>query len=98
MAAKIISIYIKTVEVIPTHGLSLLSNIAYPPIGGILLKVLNSKHKLKLKVNWSTFTWEQYADVIDGLNRLYPFIPRWKIEILWKISNEEEIIMAAEIV
>lgn len=98
LAAKIISIYIKTVEIIPAKGLSLLSNIAYPPIDGILLKNLNSKHQLKLKVNWSTFNWEQYHNVIDELNRLYPFIPKWQIEILWKISNEEEDIILTELI
>ena len=98
LAAKIISIYIKTVEVIPTKGLSLLSQIAYPPIDGILLKNLNTKHSLKLKVNWSTFEWEQYSNVIDELNRLYPSIPKWKIEVLWKISNEEDIVISDGII
>ena len=98
LAAKIISIYIKTVEVIPTKGLSLLSQIAYPPIDGILLKNLNTKHSLKLKVNWSTFEWEQYSNLIDELNKLYPSTPKWKIEVLWKISNEEDIIMVEEII
>lgn len=98
LAAKIISIYIKTVEIIPTKGLSLLSIIASPPIDSILLKNLNSKHQLKLKVNWSTFNWEQYANVIDELNRLYPLIPKWKIEILWKISNEEDVIVLNEVI
>lgn len=98
LAAKIISIYIKTVEVIPTKGLSLLSQIAYPPIDGILLKNLNIKHSLKLKVNWSTFEWEQYSNVIDELNRLYPSIPKWKIEVLWKISNEEDIVISDGII
>ena len=93
LAAKIISIYIKTVEVIPTRGLSLLSQIAHPPIDGILLKNLNTKHSLKLKINWSTFEWDQYSGVIDELNKLYPSIPKWKIEVLWKVSNEEDIII-----
>ena len=98
LAAKIISIYKKTVEVIPTKGLSLLSQIAYPPIDGILVKNLNTKHSLKLKVNWTTFEWEQYVNVIDELNKLYPLIPKWKTEVLWKISNEEDMIKSEEII
>jgi len=92
LAAKIISIYIKTVEVLPTKGESLLSQIAYPPIDGILLKNLNTKHQLKLKVNWSTFDRGQYVNVIDELNKYYPSIPKWEIEMLWKVSDKEEII------
>jgi hypothetical protein len=90
LAAKIISIYLKTVEILPTNGTSLLSVIAYPPIDGILLRNLNAKHDLKLKVNWSTFEWEQYVCIIDEINRLYPLIPKWKIEVEWSVSNEED--------
>lgn len=46
IAAKIISIYIKTVEVIPSKGQTLLSKVAYPPIDSILLKNLNGKYGL----------------------------------------------------
>ena len=93
LAAKIISIYIKTVEVLPTKGTSLLAEIAYPPIDGILLRNLNTKNHLKLKVNWSTFEWGQYVNVVEEINRLYPLTPKWKIEVEWMISNEEEPIV-----
>lgn len=93
LAAKIISIYIKTVEVLPSKGTSLLSEIAYPPIDGILLRNLNTKHHLKLKVNWSTFEWDQYINVVDEINRQYSITPKWKIEVEWKITNEEDAIV-----
>lgn len=93
IAAKIISIYIKTVEVIPTKGSSLLSEIKYPPIDSILLKNLNERHGLKLKTTWSTFKWADYEEKIDLLNHYYPGIPKWQIEVEWKVSNEEDLII-----
>lgn len=71
----------------------MLSEIAYPPIDGILLRNLNTKSHLKLKVNWSTFEWDQYVNVVEEINRLYPLTPKWKIEVEWMISNEEEAII-----
>jgi len=91
LAAKIISIYIKTVEVLPTKGQSLLAQIAFPPVDGILIKNFNTRHQHRLKLNWSTFTWQQYEEVIDQLYKHYPSVPGWKIEIEWSVSNEEEI-------
>lgn len=91
LAAKIISIYIKTVEVLPTKGEALLAQIAYPPIDGILLKNINKKHSTKFEVNWSTFSWQQYEKVIDKLQEHYSLIPGWKIEVEWSVSNEEAI-------
>ncbi len=90
LSAKIISTYIKTVEVIPTRGLSLLSEVAYPPIDSILLKNLNKKHDLKLKTNWSKFDWLDYEQKLDMLNLYYPGTPKWKIEVDWKVSNEDD--------
>ena len=90
LAAKIISIYIKTVEVLPKVGTSTLACIAYPPIDGILLKNINKKHHVHLKTNWSTFDWDQYEHVINTLNELYPSVPKWKIETEWCVSVDEE--------
>jgi len=92
VAAKIISIYIKTVEVIPSKGSSILAEVAYPPIDSILLQNLNRKHGLKLKTTWSTFKWPDYEEKINLLNQYYPAIPKWKIEVEWKVSNEEDSI------
>jgi len=89
LAAKIISIYIKTVEVLPTKGLSILSQVAYPPIDSILLKNLNTRHKIKSKTNWSTFKWSDYVQVIEFLQIHYPKVPGWKIEVEWKVSDDE---------
>lgn len=55
LAAKIISIYIKTVEVLPTKGQSMLSRIAHPPIDSILLRNIDAVKVGKMKTNWSTF-------------------------------------------
>jgi len=85
IAAKIISIYIKTVEVIPSKGESQLSTIAYPPIDSILLKAINLNQGLDLTPQWSTLNWEGYEKNIDILLGHYGNIPMWTIEKDWKI-------------
>lgn len=87
LAAKIISIYIKTTEVLPTKGLSLLAQIAHPPIDSILLKNINKTHKLKIKTNWSTFTWLDYEEMIERLFDIYPQPPYWMVESEWNSSQ-----------
>lgn len=86
LSAKIISIYIKTVEVLPTGGQSTLSKVAYPPIDGILLRRFNKKHNIKVIKTWSKFCWDEYIGVIDVLMLEYPNIPMWQIEALWKVQ------------
>lgn len=92
LAAKIISIYIKTVEVLPTKGLSLLSRVAHPPIDGILLRSLSSTAVGKMKANWSTFEWPEYESTINRILVEYHSVPGWKMEHCWKVSDEENII------
>lgn len=83
LAAKVISIYIKTVEVIPSKGLSTLSEVAFPPIDSILLKKINKVNNLSLDVIWSKYTWEQYIETIDKIVSLDPLQLMWKIESNW---------------
>jgi hypothetical protein len=85
LGAKIISIYIKTVEIIPTRGLSLLSRVAHPPIDSVLLKNINKKYNLNLDTAWSTFSWETYETVIDQVFEKYGSNPKWKIEVDWEL-------------
>jgi hypothetical protein len=85
IAAKIISVYIKTAEVIPTKGESRLSIIAYPPVDSILLKTINLNENLGLTHQWSTLDWKGYEKNIDILIGHYGNIPMWAIEKDWKI-------------
>ena len=89
LAAKIISIYIKTVEVLPTMGLSLLARVVHPPIDGILLRSISSTSVGKMKANWSTFEWPEYENTINRILIKYHSVPGWKIEHCWKVSDEE---------
>lgn len=91
IAAKIICIYIKTVEVLPKSGKSTLSKIAYPPIDSILLKKVNAKYKTGLKTTWSTFNWHDYERAIERILPLFPSDARWKIEVEWKVSDQEDL-------
>lgn len=89
LAAKIISIYIKTAVVLPTNGESTLAQVAHPPIDSLLLKGINAKHQLRLETNWSTFDWERYERMINELFLLYPALPYWRIEDVWMVGVEE---------
>lgn len=89
LAAKLISIYIKTVEVLPTKGKSKLSAIAYSPIDSFLLKNINYHLKLKLKTSWSTFNWQQYISTIEELKKIKKQQPWWKLEVYWSHPNRK---------
>jgi len=52
IAAKILSIYIKTAEVIPSMRGSKISKVAFPPIDRYLLSGLKSEIKIK-NISWS---------------------------------------------
>ncbi len=90
LAAKIISIYIKTVEVVPSKGESPLSHIAYPPIDSILLKSINTVYGLNLRHQWSTFDWERYEKTMLMIRQLFPDLPMWKIEINWNVGEAKD--------
>jgi hypothetical protein len=87
LAAKIISIYIKTVEIVPSKGESPLSLIAYPPIDSILLKRINAVYGLNLRHQWSTFDWERYEETILKLRQLFPDMAMWRIEVNWSVRE-----------
>jgi hypothetical protein len=93
LAAKIISIYIKTVEVIPTNGASTLSAVAFPPIDSILLRNINSKYKTKLNIRWSKFNWPAYISTIKALQQINGDRPMWQLESEWfnpkKVCNTQ---------
>lgn len=90
LAAKVISIYIKTVDVIPSRGESALSIIAYPPIDSILLKCINLKYGLDLKHQWSTFDWDKYEEVILKIKKHFDNTAMWKIEENWDFHCKKE--------
>ena len=85
LAAKLISIYVKTVEVIPTKGASYLSAIAYPPLDSILLKNIKAHYENDFDTNWSTFDWQKYINWIEFLKTIKQDEPWWKLEAYWCI-------------
>jgi hypothetical protein len=86
IAAKLVSIYIKTVEVLPTKGASRLSNIAFPPIDSILLNNLKKKSNLEItSVNWSKMEKGYFIDLINQLKAFIGDLPFWKLELYWKV-------------
>jgi hypothetical protein len=93
LAAKVISIYIKTVEVIPTKGASTLSAVAFPPIDSILLRNINSKYNKKLNIRWSKFGWPEYTLTIQALQQINGDRPMWQLESEWfnpkKVCNTQ---------
>lgn len=84
IAAKLISIYIKTVEVMPTRGESLLSKIAFPPIDSILLKNLIKNYGLSIpSTSWSKMEKEEFMALIDLLQNHNQQAPFWTLEAAW---------------
>jgi hypothetical protein len=83
LAAKLISIYIKVVEVIPSKGNSLLSKIAFPPVDSILLKQINKSNKIFKETTWSKYDWDNYLEVVQKLKTKNNNQPMWMIESNW---------------
>jgi hypothetical protein len=90
LAAKLISIYIKTVEVLPTGGSSHLSTVAYPPLDSILLKNVRKIHGIEEETNWSTFDWNKYIKWINFLRAIKKDEPWWKLEVYWSVEQSDE--------
>ncbi|MGN6802007.1 MAG: hypothetical protein ACTHJN_08885 [Ginsengibacter sp.] len=82
IAAKVISIYVKTAEVIPTKGLSAISKVAYPPVDSYLLKGLKIKSKA-----WSGLKKNEFLELIDYLEKIKGDQPFWKLEFYWDLNN-----------
>jgi hypothetical protein len=96
-AAKLLAIYLKSVVVLgPAHG-SRLSNIAHPPIDGILLSNLSRSKDLVSphKVDWATIRWtklgkEDYYKLIAELRAVLPGqLPFWRLEEYWTVTEEQ---------
>lgn len=85
ISAKIINIYIKTAEVLPSKGTSQISFYTHPPIDSILLKGVNKISNNKMAVNWSSFVKEDYLYVINTLRDMIKENPFCTIEYYWKI-------------
>ena len=82
IAAKVISIYIKTSEVIPSGGLSAISKVAIPPIDSFLLKGLKIKGKA-----WSSLNKEEYMKLVNDLEERLEGEPFWKLEFYWNLND-----------
>jgi hypothetical protein len=90
IAAKVVSIYLKTAEILPSKGLSNVSEVAYPPIDSVLLIKLNRKFKLELKSTaWSKFDKEDYTEVLQKLRKINLEIGGWQLEEWWDISKTD---------
>lgn len=89
IAAKVTSVYVKTYEVIPEKGMSLLSKVAFPPIDSFLLKKL-MKNKVEgvRRTNWSTFKDAEYIELIDALRNYMGDKPFWMLEKDWDVNDD----------
>jgi hypothetical protein len=83
IAAKVVSIYVKTSEIIPSGGLSPISKVAIPPVDSYLLKGLKIKTK-----PWSTLNKEEYMTLVHDLEERVQGEPFWKLEFYWNLSNQ----------
>jgi len=86
IAAKMISIYIKTVEVIPTQGTTLLSQVAFPPIDSILLNRIPDEWGIDKGIRWSKLEVDAYMQLIKDLRAKHQEPAFWKLEVYW--TNE----------
>jgi hypothetical protein len=82
IAAKVVSIYVKTAEIIPTSGRSAISKVAIPPIDSYLLKGVQIKTK-----PWSTLGKEEYMNLVNELEEKNEGRPFWTIEYYWNLNN-----------
>lgn len=91
IAAKMLSIYIKTVEVLPTKGSSLISNVAFPPIDRFLLSNLKMKQDLK-NISWSKMENDEFIQLIEQLKQLTKEEPFWKLEYYWDLNKKRALL------
>lgn len=82
IAAKVISIYVKTSEVIASGGLSPISQVAFPPVDSYLLKGLKIKG-----VVWSKLEKGDFINLIGQLEKLNEGKPFWKLEFYWNLNS-----------
>jgi hypothetical protein len=87
IAAKVISIYVKTAEVLPSNGKSLLSHFAFPPIDAYLLSNLPQNWLNAKSITWSTLRQEAYMNMMHILRAKMGNEPFWKLEAYWNLSS-----------
>lgn len=91
LAAKMIAIYIKTTEIIPSRGESMLSTIAHPPVDSILLSNIKRQFPgLTIPTNWSTFSCQKYFEVYAQIEKYNSGNPSWKLERWWSVSKNND--------
>lgn len=87
IAAKILSIYIKTVEVLPSCGKSNLAQVAYPPIDSILLKNIRTNEALSIaSTAWSKMNEHAFLRMMDDLIKFSKdqgYVGLWQLEEYW---------------
>ena len=92
IAAKMVSIYIKTVEVMPSKGTSNISMVAFPPIDSILLKKLVSEKEIDiLNTAWSGMEETEFMEVIEKLKNIMGDQPFWKLEYFWNLNKKGNV-------
>ena len=87
IAAKILSIYVKTVEVIPSNGKSSIALVAFPPIDSFLLKGLKNELVIN-NTSWSTMEENEYMEMIEKLKNFMGDKPFWKLEYYWDLNKQ----------
>jgi hypothetical protein len=86
IAAKLINVYLKSTLVRTEFVFSPNVMAIHPPIDRLLLKELVKKCP-KIwsgqKLSWSTFTSEEYQDVIDKIRKMVGDKGMWTVEQYW---------------
>ena len=85
IAAKVVSIYVKTAEIIKSGGLSPISQVAFPPVDSYLLKGLNIKN-----VVWSNLEKDPFIELIKDLEKRNNGKPFWRLEYYWNLNSSDE--------
>ena len=92
IAAKIVSIYIKTVEVLPSSGTSAVSIVAFPPVDSFLLKKLVGETGVEISnTAWSQMNENDFMEIIDKLKLIMGDEPFWKLEYFWNINSKADV-------
>lgn len=84
IAAKMIAIYIKTYEVLPSGGQSALAAVAYPPIDSILIGNLPKEWNIDKSIRWSQLDKDKFMTLLDAISKHFGDQPWWKLELYWK--------------
>lgn len=90
IAAKIVSIYVKTVEVIPSKGSSKISHVAFPPIDRFLLSGLRKELQIE-NITWSAMDEKQFMKLIEKLKVFISDKPFWALEYYWDLNKKTDV-------